>query len=347
MVALALLAASPGRRRIMSALALTAILPSAHGFSETIAESAYTVFTGDKYLDHLGALRLQYSGDVMSETGYATTISARQSFMQSFAPDAYGTQAETYERRVSVSLDQTIDTLSTVGASCGYSLTTGSSKTENRFYSVRLGHWWNKATLLTNIEMTQSGTDRPARDYGDTDGSRIRTPGSVSGKTYSLGLTWLASTYAMVMASANSSRSSDRPVADSGSLEGRYFLADTLTALHLKLSAYKDRSMVEKTTDYGQVQGRELEGQLHQHLNDQWIAAVVYRRHWETEMLRSAASPNIDRISWSSQVRLRWRHVTGPVTDNVPEIYGYAGQYQSTESDSLIRHIGIGGKYVL
>ena len=58
-------------------------------------------------------------------------------------------------------------------------------------------------------------------------------------------------------------------------------------------------------------------------------------------------SPNVDRNALASQVRLRWRNVTGPVTDNVSEVYGYIGQYQSTEPDSLIRHFGIGGKYVL
>jgi hypothetical protein len=347
-VALALLAAKYLHNRFIAVMLLfAAMFPAGSTLAETVAEAAYTRFVGDKYRDHLGAIRLQYTGDLFADSGFSTLISARQSFMQSFAPDSYGNEVESYERRTSLSFDQTIDTLSSLGASFGHSLTTGSSKTENRFYSIRGGHWWNKATLLTSLEMSQSGTDRKSRDYLDSDGLRVLTSNHVAGRTYSLGLTWLASTYAMVMASANTSTSSDRPIADSGSLEGRYFISDSLTALHLKVSAYRDRAMVERTTDYGQVQGREVEGQVHQHVTERWIAAVVHRRHWETETPRAAELPSIDRKSSSSQLRLRWRHVTGPVTEHVSEVYGYLGQYQSTQADSLIRHIGFGGKYVL
>ena len=347
MVALAQHAAKKMKTSLCGGLVLMALVSSSQALGETVFESSYTRFIGEKYRDNLGSVSLDYSGDHFAESGYSTQIYGRQSFMQSFGPDAYGKSAESLVRRSTIGFDQTIESLSTVGAAYGYSLTTGSAKTENRFYFVRGGHWWNKATILTNVEITESGTDRKSRDYLDRDGFRVLVPGYVSGKIYSLGLTWLATRNCMIMARANTSTSSDRPIADSGSLEGRYFLATTLTALHLKIGAYNDRSAVAQTTDYGQIRGREIEGQIHQHLTDRWIGAFVYRLHWETEVPRAMDSPNVDRNALASQVRLRWRNVTGPVTDNVSEVYGYIGQYQSTEPDSLIRHFGIGGKYVL
>lgn len=347
MVALAQLAAKAGKLSVIGSLMLVALGTSAVALNETVVESSATRFSGDKYNDSLASLGITHTGDHFAESGYSTQIAAQQILLVSMGPDVYGDETKTLERRGSIAVDQTIDQLTTIGASYGYTLATGASKTFNRYYSGRIGQWWNKATILTSLEVTHSGTDRKSRDYMDTDGLRVVTPKYVSGKNYTLGVTWLATTYAMVIARATVSTSSDRPVSDSGNLEGRYFLSETRTAFHLKIAAQNDRSGVAKNTDYGQIHGRGIEGQIHQHISDQWIGAVVHRRHFETETPRSSDSPTINKSSSASQLRLRWRNVTGPVTENVSEIYGYIGQYQSTDSDSLIRHVGIGGKYVL
>ncbi len=344
MVALARLA---GKISTVSTVLFMAWQPTAMALNETVFDASATRFVGSKYKDTLATASVMHTGDHLAESGYSTQIMAQQTLLESYGPDEYGKDMLTLERRGSVNVDQTIDQLTTIGASYGYSLATNTGKTMNRYTSIRGGQWWNKATILTTLEVTQSGTERKVRDYTDTDGLRVLTPSHVSGKNYTLGLTWLATTYAMVMARGTLSTSSDRPVADSGSLEGRYFLSETRTAIHLKLAALNDRNGVKQNTDYGQIRGRGVEGQLHQHLSDRWIGAVVHRLHWETETPRSLESPTIDRNSSSSQLRLRWRHVTGPVTENVSEIYGFIGRYQSTESDSLIGHVGIGGKYVL
>jgi hypothetical protein len=52
------------------------------------------------------------------------------------------------------------------------------------------------------------------------------------------------------------------------------------------------------------------------------------------------------RHTRENRVKLRWRHVTGPVTDDVPEVIVFAGSYYSFADESKINHLGLGGKYV-
>lgn len=325
---------------------LVGVLPTA-ALGEAAFESAYTQFFGRKLRADVGALNMRYTGDHLAESGYATQVSVRQTLVKSTKLDISDEEMKSFEQRTSIGLDQTIATLSSIGFNYSHGLTTGFTRSENRYTTLRFGHWWNKSTLLTEVEMTRSQTNRAIRDYLDTDGVRIRTEPTVSGNTYTLGTTWLATTFAMILAKASKSMSSDRPIAHAGQIEGRLFISDTSTAVHLKLGAYNDQSKVEKTTDYGEIHARNIETQLHQHITDQWIAAVIHRRHWEIETPRSSESREISRRTDSSQVRLRWRYVTGPITDSVPEIYAYLGQYITTETQAFIRHIGLGGKYVL
>ncbi len=323
-----------------------AALPSVAS-AETVIESALSRSVGKTYSDKMGSLSLSHMGDYISESGYTTQLSMAHNFIESVAPDAYGQDVKSYDRRASLSVDQTIDGLSQVGATIGCNLVTSAGKSNSRFYSLRLGHWWNKATLQTSFEMSQSRSEKKSREFQDTDFRLITTADRVAGRSYSLGVTWLATTYAMILARATTAVSSDRPVADFATLEGRYFISDWRTALHVKVGAYRDRNGVGRGTDYGQIRGQGVEGRLHQHLSDRWIGSLSHRRQWETETPRSNESDKIERYSSASQVRLRWRYVTGPVTENVSEVYVYLGQYKNNEEDSLTRHFGLGGKYVL
>jgi hypothetical protein len=212
---------------------------------------------------------------------------------------------------------------------------------------VRVGQWWNKATLLTEVEGFRNNSDQAARSYLDTDGRRVLTPDRVQGNRYSLNVTWLASPQAMVMGSIAKITAVNRPEANSASLEGRYFISSTLTGVHFKIGAYEDTGNVSLKTDYGRISAREWESQLHQHLNDQFILALVFRDHFERELPRSVESFSVDRHSRMIQSRLRYRFVDGPVTDMVPELYFFVGQYQSFDAKVIINHAGMGGSYVL
>jgi hypothetical protein len=121
----------------------------------------------------------------------------------------------------------------------------------------------------------------------------------------------------------------------------------TLTAIHISVDAYDDTAQVAKTTDYGRTSARTSHWTIHQHLSDQWIASLALRENRETETPRSIDTPVMHRHSREMRGKLRWRHVTGPVTDDVGEVYVFGGQYVSYDQTIVVRHIGLGGKYVL
>lgn len=320
--------------------------------SEMRGEVAGVRFQGRDRFDNLFAASKLITTELFGESGQGnlTQIQASGTFIKSGTPAEYSeSQDISYERRASLGVTQTLGQLSSFGISTGYTnQTTETSKNSlSRWYSVRVGQWWNKATLLTEIEGFRNNSNQSARSYLDTDGRRVLTPDRVQGDRYSLNVTWLASPQAMVMGSIAKVTSVNRPEANAASMEGRYFISSTLTGVHLKVGAYEDTSDVSLKTDYGRISAREWETQLHQHLNDRFILAAVFRDHFEREKPRSIESKSVSRHSRMIQSRLRFRFVDGPVTDLVPELYFFGGQYQSYDSKVIINHAGVGGSYVL
>lgn len=320
--------------------------------SEMRGEVACVRFQGQDRFDNLFAASKSITTELFGESGQGnlTQLQASGTFIKSGAPAEYSeSQDISYERRASLGVTQTLGQLSSLGISTGYtSQTTETSKNSlSRWYSVRVGQWWNKATLLTEVEGFRNNSHQSARSYLDTDGRRVLTPDRVQGNRYSLNVTWLASPQAMVMGSIAKITSVNRPEANAASLEGRYFISSTLTGVHLKVGAYEDTSDVSLKTDYGRISAREWETQLHQHLSDRFILAAVFRDHFEREKPRSIESQSVSRHSRMIQSRLRYRFVDGPVTDMVPELYFFVGQYQSFDAKVIINHAGMGGSYVL
>lgn len=320
--------------------------------TEVRTEGSYVRFQGDKRFDDMFATSLIASGEVFGEPGAGniTQMTASGTFIRSAAPSKTpGFETNSLERRASLGLSQTFSQLTSIGLNAGFtSQSNNESKNSfSRWYSLRLSQWWNKATLLTELEVMRNDSRVPIIDYLDTDGRRVLTPNRIEGNRYSLNVTWLASPQAMLMASLTKIYSDNRPEAISGNLEGRYFITATSSAIHLKTAAYEDSSQVRQDTDYGRISARELEAQFHQHLSDHFIAAIVLRDHLETEKPRSLESDTVKRHSKMTQGRLRYRFVTGPVTEMVPELYIFFGQYNSLDSDTKINHVGMGGSYVL
>ena len=320
--------------------------------TETRLEGAYVRFQGEERFDDMASVSATSSGEFFGDPGqgHLTQVQASGTLIRSGAPALYSpSQVITLERRGSIGLSQTISQLSSLGVSLGYtSRTTSESKdTLSRWYAIRAGQWWNRATILTEIEIMRNDSSMPANSYLDTDLRRVLTPDHIQGSRYTLNLTWLATPHAMLLGSASKILTANRPDAISATIEGRYFVNFTATAIHLKGAAYEDSSEVGLNTDYGKVSAREFEVQLHQHVSDNIIAAFVSRDHLEQEDPRSLESELISRHSKMIQVRLRYRFVTGPVTDLVPEVYFFTGQYNSLDSNTKINHAGIGGTYVL
>jgi hypothetical protein len=314
--------------------------------AQTKFESAFVRFSGENRIDDMYAASAVTTQELVGEAGQGnlTQVTGSGTFIMSNAPRSDGVgQERVLERRGSLGVDQTFEKLSTAGVSYGYTGT----KTLSRWYALRAGQWWNKATISTDFEYTKTDADVTSRSYEDTDGYRVVTPSRTLGDRYSLALTWLATTRAIFMASMATSMTSNRPTSNAATVEGRYFFDPTLTALHLIAGGYIDRGPVKKTTDYGRISAREWEAQIHQHLSYQIIGTVSLRNHYETEIPRSPDSTTIHRHSRATQARLRNRFVTGPVTDQVSELYIFTGQYHSVDADKNVNHIGLGGIYVL
>jgi hypothetical protein len=329
----------------LSLPAAFAVMPGT-SYAQTTVESAFVRFQGADLTDDLFAVAASTTAEIIGEPGQGNLTGAQMSgtFIKSNAPNEKKTaQVTSLERRASVSLTQTFDKLTSAGVTYGYT----SSSYLSRWYSLKVGQWWNKATISTDLEYTKTDANRAVIDRQDTDFARIWTPSNVRGDKYTLSLTWLATTHAMILGSIATNRASDRPTANAGSIEGRYFFDATLTAVHLKGGFYDDTAATGVSTDYGRISSREWEAQVHQHLNDQFIATVALREHFETESPRADTNPVIHRHSRATQVRLRDRFVTGPVTDQVSEIYVFAGQYGSFDQMKTINHFGLGGIYVL
>jgi len=292
------------------------------------------------------------SGEFFGESGlgHLTQIQASGTFIRTTAPAQYDpTDVVAIERRGSLGISQTFSQLTSLSLSLGFTRqTTSDSKNSlSRWYSLRMGQWWNKATLLTEFESLRADSEQPSRSYLDTDSRRVLTPEKIQASRHSLNVTWLATPQTMLMAGLSKILAENRPNALSFSAEARYFIAPTSTAIHLKTAAYEDTGTVGLTTDYGRVSAREIETQIHQHINDKVILAVVSRDHLEDEIVRSKESDNIKRHSKMLQGRLRYRFVTGPVTDTVSELYFFMGQYNSLDASTKINHAGFGGSYVL
>jgi hypothetical protein len=321
--------------------------------TEVRTEGAYVRFQGDNRFDDMYALSAIASGEFWGDPGqgHLTQIQASATFIKSGAPALYSSPSEiiSLERRASVGVVQTISQLSSFGVNFGFtSQSTSDSKNSlSRWYAARVGHWWNKATLLTEFEAMRNDSSLPVRSYLDTDSRRVLTPDRVQGSRYSLNLTWLATPQAMLLGAVSKIITDNRPDAISASFEGRYFVNATATAIHLKTAAYEDSSEVGRNTDYGKISAKEFEIQMHQHVTDQIIFAVVSRDHLEQEDPRSLESDLLSRHSKMLQGRLRYRFVSGPVTDTVPELYFFLGQYNSLDSGAKINHAGLGGTYVL
>jgi hypothetical protein len=321
------------------------LLASKAALAQNSLEMASVAYSGTKVNAQLHAVRATASGDYFSSpgSGYTTTVMFNGAYNISDQADSYGVLKTTKERRGSLSVSQSFGPLSTVSVSAGYIKSTGFS----RFDTLTVGQWWNKATILTEVTAVLSRSDRLARDYQDTDGMRVRVAPRVDGKTWRLGLTWLARPDLMVLGSASTTSSSDRPRSNASSIEGRYFFAATKTALHIGVDTYEDTAQVEKVTDFGQVSSRTANFGVHQHLSDRWIASLMMREHGEREVPRSMESITIKRRSQELRGKIRWRQVSGPVTDDVSEVYGFAGQYVSYDQSMSIQHVGFGGRYVL
>jgi len=330
----------------MSALTATTAI------AETRAESVFVHFYGQKRFDDVFGLALNHTSEMFGEEGQGnlTQVQASGTFIRSGAPSSYGPEdVISFERRASLGVTQTFSQLTSAGVSYGYTTTTmsNSKKNQSRWYAAHASQWWNKATILTDLELMKTHAARVSRDYLDTDGVRVLTPSQTSGNRYTLSLTWLATPQAMLLASVSKTYADDRPSANAETIEGRYFFDSTLTALHLKAGLYNDTAQVTKQTDYGQIIAREWESQIHQHLNEKVIASAIYRDHFEMENPRSQESVDVHRHSRATQARLRYRFVTGPITDQVSEIYVFTGQYGSFDKSETISHLGLGGAYVL
>lgn len=320
--------------------------------TEVRGEGSYVRFQGQDRFDDMYATSFTASAEAFGESGSGniTQVAASGTFIRSGTPSTSAeSQVISLERRLSLGVSHTWPQLLSIGVNAGLTSQSDSEakNTFSRYYSLRLGQWWNKATLLTEFEIARSDSRQPYKRYLDTDGRVVMTPSRVEGNRYSLSLTWLATPQAMLMASLSKTTAENRPDSLSGSLEGRYFFVSTLTAIHLKNTAYEDTSDVERQTDFGRISAREFEAQLHQHLSDHVIAAIVLRDHFEVEDPRSIEDDIMNRHSKTVQGRLRYRFVTGPVTEMVPEMYLFFGQYNALDSDSKINHVGIGGTYVL
>lgn len=332
--------------KIPRLLLVVSLLASNTSFAQTKLESAFARFSGERRTDDMYSVSAVTTQELMGEPGQGnlTQVTGSGTFIQSNVPALHGVgQDRTMERRGSLGVDQTYEKLTTAGVSVGYMSTSNLS----RWYALRVGQWWNKATISTDFEYTKTNAKATAQDFLDTDGYRIVTPTSVRGDRYSLSMTWLATTRAMLVAGASSTTSSNRPKSLAGAIEGRYFVDQTLTAIHLSGGMYDDKSQVEKNTNFGRVSAREWELQVHQHLCEKLIGTVTLRNHFETEVPRSPATATVHRHGRATQARLRYRFVTGPVTDSVPELYIFTGQYRSVDTKKQVNHLGLGGVYVM
>ena len=324
----------------------------AQKLSEARSEAAFVHFQGDRHFDNMYAASASTTGEFFGEPGGGnlTQVQASGTFIRSGSPAQYSnSEVISLERRASLGVTQTIAQLTSIGISSGYTSQTSSEakKSLSRWYSARAGQWWNKATILTELDATRTDGSQPIKDYTDTDGERVLTPVRVKGTRYTLSLTWLASPQAMALVNLSKTLADNRPDANSATIEGRYFINGSATAIHLKAAIYEDNPGITRKTDYGRIAAKEWETQLHQHLDDRWIIAGVYRDHFETEDPRSVDSKDVRRHSRMLQARLRHRFVTGPVTDTTSEVYVFGGQYQSIDSYKLVNHVGMGGVYVL
>ena len=316
------------------------------------SDSAVVLFRGDNRSDNVYAASAQTTGEYFGEQGQGnlSQIQGSLTFIESSSPSSYGnSEVKSLERRASLGFTQTISQLTSLGISLGF---TGSSNNEAKkqtstWYALRASQWWNKSTILTELEALRTNGEQPSRSYLDTDGHRVLTPDKVTGNRYTLSLTWLATPNAMMLGGLSRITNDNRPQANSVTIEGRYFFNATLTAIHAKVAAYEDLAQVDTNTDFGRVSAREWEGQVHQHLTEQYILAAVLRDHYEVEDPRSEADSNKHRHSRMVQGRFRYRFVTGPVTETVPEVYVFAGQYGSFDKSQKVNHIGLGGSYVL
>jgi hypothetical protein len=326
----------------MVSLVWLALASNAH--AQTIAEGVFGHFSGTQLKANMESARAMTSGDLFfdKELLMPSTFSVQGTVVETKSTDSHGVETKAIERRANIGYTQNFGKLTTVGFNAGYIKNSGYS----RFTTVNLGQWWNKATILTDLSYSMSKSERQSRDYLDTDGLRIIVPPRVDGKTLRLGLTWLATTNLMLINSVSTTTSSDRPRANFMTAEGRYFFAPTLTALHLGMGRYYDTAQVNRSTDYGRISSDGYNVSVHQHLSDQWILSLLERDHFETEVPRSVDSQKIKRHTQEYRMKLRWRYVTGPVTEDVTEVYGFAGLYKSYLENSKINHVGIGGKYV-
>ena len=325
-------------------LALALLADAAH--AQTTIESALVRFQGANITDDLFAIAASTSGEFFGEPGLGNITSAQMSgtLIKSSRPNEKKTgQIKSLERRGSIGISQTFDKLTSASVTTGYT----SNSHISRWYAFKVGQWWNKATISTEMEYTKTDAHRTIIDHYDTDFARIWTPARVKGDRYTLNVTWLATTHAVLLGSISHTKASDRPNSNAKTLEGRYFIDATLTAIHLKGGFYDDTSQARPTTDYGRISSREWEVQAHQHINDQLIGSLALREHYETETPRADVNPILHKHSRATQLRLRHRFVTGPVTDQVSEIYIFAGQYGSFDQKATINHFGLGGIYVL
>ena len=323
------------------------VFASTTSFAQTKFESAFVRFSGDNRTEDMYSVSAVTTQEVLGEAGQGnlTQVTGSGNFIQSNVPAAgyAGGQIRSTERRGSLGVDQTYEKLTSAGASIGF---TGTSVLA-RWYSIRAGQWWNKATISTDFEFTKTNASAVPKRFLDTDGRVVVTPDNLRGDRYSLSITWLATTRAMVLARSIVSTASNRPKSNAGSIEGRYFVDQTLTAIHLLGGMYEDKSQVEKNTDFGRISAREWELQVHQHLSEKLIASLTLRNHFETEVPRSVETSTIHRHGQATQGSLRHRFVTGPITDSVSEVYIFTGRYRSIDTKKQTNHFGFGGVYVL
>jgi hypothetical protein len=330
--------------KAVSILIMTGLCGGARAQAQTTAEASIAGFSGKDLSAGVQSLRASTTGDFFFEKErlLPSTVIVQGTVIQTRAKDSYGVEKDSVERRANIGFTQSFGKLTSLSLGTGYVKNTGFS----RYSSATFGQWWNKATILTEVTYSASNSERSSRDYLDTDGFRVVVPPRSDGRTGRFGLTWLARPDLMLITSASTSVSSDRPKSNAVTAETRYFFQPTLTAFHVGYDRYVDTAQVKKTTDYGRVSAWSGLISAHQHLSDQWILSLYEREHFETETPRSADTAVTKRHTRENRVKLRWRHVTGPVTDDVPEVSVFAGSYYSFADESKINHLGLGGKYV-
>jgi hypothetical protein len=202
--------------------------------------------------------------------------------------------------------------------------------------------WFNQDTLKLDLLITKSDNDSPVTDTIDTDVVRVVTPKDVSTDSFSATLTHFTTPTTIIIGSISQGKRSDRPDAQSASLELREFFKSLAGAFHGGIAHYENLGEIKPITLYGTVVANSFFGEWQQRFMDKFIGRFGYRQYLETEDPRATESPVKQLGSDYIYGSLRYRNYDKSWLDQADEYFAFAGYYKSNApSTSTVVGVGI------